>query len=293
MDFKLYVFKIVCEELSFSKAAERVAISQPAVSKNIKSLEAHYGVSLFSRKGAKIQLSKEGEYLYQKSKIILNKYKEIEDYFREINGNTPTSLTIGCSTTISQFLLPSLLIKIQIKYPKLSIELRDANSRIIEQMISDEIIDFGIVEGNHHHKDLKYHPFVKDEIVLIHKASSEPPISIKKQDLESLRLVRRELGSGTDAVLETHFTKHHIHLNESSMRIGSTQGIKTMIEENPDFYAFVSIHAIKKELKNNKLEIIDVEDLEIHREFNFVTRHGNQNHFFQQIQNDLLRLSNQ
>jgi len=290
MDFKLYVFKIVCEELSFSKAAERVAISQPAVSKNIKSLEDHYGVSLFKRKGTSIELSKDGKYLYQKARIILSKYREIEDYFLKVSKGIPSHLIIGCSTTISQYLLPSILISIHKKYPKLEIELRDANSTSIEQMISNEVIDFGIVEGNHHNKDLKYLPFVKDEIVLIHKAGTDSPIAMKTKDLESLRLLRRELGSGTDAVLASHLKKHHIHLKHPSMRIGSTLAIKSMVEENPELYAFVSIHAIRKELKNQKLEIIDIENFEIYRAFNFVTRQGNQNRFFEQIQNDILRL---
>lgn len=292
MDFKLYVFKAVCEELSFSKAAERVAISQPAVSKNIKSLEEHYGVSLFVRKGAKIELSQQGQYLYDKSKDILNLYNQVEDHFQSLHNAAPEFLKLGCSTTLSQYLLPTLLLGIQKKHPKLQIELQDGNSRQIEQLISNQILDFGIVEGNHHLKDLKYQLFLKDEIVLIHQASTQAPQSISIQTLESLPLIRRELGSGTDEILQTAFDAHGIKIAQQSMRIGSTQAIKSMVSLNPDLYAFVSVHSIAEELKDQKLEIIDVDHLEITRDFNFITRQGVQNSFFEQIQRDLKSLYN-
>lgn len=292
MDFKLYVFKIVCEELSFSRAAERVAISQPAVSKNIKSLEEYYGVSLFLRTGGRIELSAEGAYLYKKTKILLNQYQEIQDHFQEQNKKFPSHLKLGCSTTLSQYLLPSLLLGIQRKHPELYIELRDGNSRSIEALVREQVIDFGIVEGNQHQKDLKYQLFVKDEIVLIHKASSEAPQEISIKELESLHLIRRELGSGTDEVIQNALDHHNLNMQHEVMRIASTQAIKTMIQENEEFFAFVSIHSIKEELKAGKLEIIDIDSLEISRDFNFITRQGEQNRFFEQIQQEFIYLYN-
>ena len=293
MDFKLKVFKAVCEELSFSKAAEREAISQPAVSKNIKSLEEYYGVSLFHRKGGSIQLSPDGDYLYKKTKVLLSQYQEIQDHFQEQNKNSPSHLKLGCSTTLSQYLLPSLLLGIQRKHPEIQIELRDANSRNIETLVRDQVIDFGIVEGNQHQKDLKYQLFVKDEIVLIHKAGHEAPQEISIKELESLPLIRRELGSGTDEVIQNALDQKGLTMQHQSMRIASTQAIKSMIQENEEFYAFVSIHSIKDELKDGKLEIIDIDTLEITRDFNFITRQGEQNRFFEQIQQELINMYNQ
>ena len=143
-------------------------------------------------------------------------------------------------------------------------------------MLNKEI-EIGIVEGQSKNQSIKYTEFLKDELVLV--CNSKNPLISKEQvnqeDLKSMRFVMREQGSGTLEVIEYALKPFEINLSQLTieMQLGSTESIKSYLM-NSDCVAFISIHAIEKELKNNELVILDIDNLVIERFFYIITLQG-------------------
>lgn len=276
-DFRLKVFQTVADNLSFTKAAKVLLISQPAVTRHINELERQLGVRLFKRLGSSIVPTPEGVLLQSHARKIFAQYRSFHEELGRMQNTGCGTLMLGASTSISQYVLPAILAKFKKRYPHILIQLFSENSEVIEQMLLDEKIDFGLIEGNSNQVQIHYERFVNDEIVLV--AGVENKI-LKKQEvtlteLVKIPLVLREHGSGTLDVIEDALNKKGLSMNELNveMRIGSTEGIKQYVK-NSCAAAFVSVHSIGRELTTNELMIVDVIGLEILRTFQFISLHG-------------------
>ncbi len=276
MDFRLQVFKKVATKLNFTKAAEELFISQPAVSKHIKELEIEYNIKLFDREKGKIVLTPEGKVFLNYANQIISLYRNMESYFLSLNNNLEKEIVFGASTTISQYIIPKILPLLQESFSKSKFSLVSGNSTKIEELLLNKEIDFGLVEGTHNHPLLTYDFFMRDEIVLLTKSNpnqSHPEVDLQK--LKNFPLIFREKGSGTRKIIEDVLLEKQTPLNTfiNITTLGSTESIKTYLL-NSNSYAFISIHAVEEALKSNLLQIIDVENLEISREFYLVTTQG-------------------
>jgi len=276
-DFRLKVFNTVAKRLNFTKAANELNITQPAVSKHIKEIEQQINTRLFDRNGTKIKLTTSGKILQNYTEKIFAIYRELEFEINQLQQKHKGILRIGASTTIAQYVLPPLLAKFHKQFKDIKISLTIQNTEIIEQLLAKNKIDFGLIEGFSRNKLFHYSPFIKDEIVLIARANH--PIahknSIELDELLKTPLLFREAGSGT---LETiAFALKTLGINssdlQSEMELGNTESIKTYLLYS-DCMAFVSIHSVLQELKNKTLIIIDVKDLTIERDFYFIQAHG-------------------
>lgn len=280
MDFRLKVFFTVATRLSFTKAASELFITQPAVSKHIQELEEEYKIKLFERNGSKIALTNAGEMLLKHTKNIFEIYREIDFDMSTFINERKGLLRLGASTTISQYIIPPLLARFHQKLESVKVSLLNGNTEQIESALLNKEIEIGIVEGQSKNQSIKYTPFIKDELVLV--CHSNHPLAQKKEvtpaDLTSLRFVVREQGSGTLEVIEYALKPFHIKIDDLQveMQLGSTESIKSYLL-NSDCVAFMSVHAIAKELKNKELQIIDVYDLSIERYFYIITLQGKSN----------------
>ncbi len=278
MDFRLLVFKNVADHLSFTKASKALYISQPAVTRHINELEKQYEKALFNRLGNKISLTEEGELFLNYTNRILELYQELETSFQHFNNIFPKQIAMGASTTIAQYLLPTLFFNLRTKYPDTDFELLNDNSENIETLLLDKKISLGFTEGSASHPSIHYETFVKDEIVLVTKANNATLTETKGITIEQLihlPLVMREEGSGTRKIIEQSLKAnqiHPIHL-KIDMILGSSESIKTYLLHSNSF-AFLSIHSIAEELRSNKFRIIDIQNLDIQRVFYFATLHG-------------------
>lgn len=280
MDFRLKVFFTVATRLSFTKAATELFITQPAVSKHIQELEETYKVKLFDRTGSKISLTHAGEQLVKQAKSIFEIYREIDFEMSTLIKEQYGTLRLGASTTISQYIIPPLLARFHQEMQGVKVILRNGNTEQIENALLNKEIETGIVEGQSKNKAIKYTPFLKDELVLVCN-SSNPLVNkgeITKEDLLQLRFLMREQGSGTLEVIEHALRPLKIKMSELivEMQLGSTESIKSYLM-NSNCVAFVSIHAIEKELKNKELMIIDVDNLIIERYFYIISLQGKTN----------------
>ena len=275
MKTKLHIFKVVAEHLSFTKASERLFISQPAVSKTIKNLEEAYKSNFFIRRRNSIELTEDGKAFLIYADRILNIYGEMEQQFLNVKDALPDTIHFGVSTTAATYIIPKILAKFSIQYPQVHFEVTSGNSEEIENLILNEHLNFGITEGKNTNKQLHFKKFIKDEIVLVTNArnTSVKNSSIDKASLEELPLIVRELGSGTRDVIYDILKENNITNLNTILHLNSTEAIKNYLYHS-DSYAFLSIHSLQEDLKNNKLKIIDIKDFRMERWFYFVSRTG-------------------
>ncbi|MNS62593.1 HTH-type transcriptional regulator CysL [compost metagenome] len=186
-------------------------------------------------------------------------------------------LRLGASTTISQYIIPPLLARFHQKLQDIKVNLLNGNTEQIENALLNKEIEIGIVEGQSKNPAIKYTEFLKDELVLV--CNSKNPLAhkeeIRPEDLKSMSFVLREQGSGTLEVIEHALKPFDIKLSQLKieMQLGSTESIKSYLM-NSDCVAFISIHAIEKELKNQEMIILDIKDLSMERFFYIITLQG-------------------
>ena len=277
MDFRLKVFYTVAKRLSFTKAATELFITQPAISKHIQELEEQYKIKLFDRHGSKIALTTAGEIVLKHAKNIFDVYREIDFEMSTLINQRSGLLRLGASTTISQYLIPPLLARFHPTSQEVEVSLLNGNTEQIENALLKQEIEIGIVEGQSKNKFIKYTAFLKDELVLVCK-SSNPLVrlaEVAQEELKQMQFLMREQGSGTLEVIEHALKPFEIKISELKieMQLGSTESIKSYLM-NSDCVAFISIHAIEKELKSNELAILDIKNLSIERFFYIITLQG-------------------
>jgi len=277
MDFRLKVFYTVALRLNFTKAAAELYISQPAVSKHIQELEEEYKTKLFERNGSKIALTPAGQILVEHTKNIFEIYREIEFDMSSFSNERQGLLRIGASTTISQYIISPVLARFHQKQKDIKVNLLNGNTEQIESALLNKEIEIGIVEGQSKNQSIKYIPFLKDELVLV--CNTKNPLvkqnKILLNDLKTMKFITRERGSGTLEVIEYALKQMDFKISDLQieMQLGSTESIKSYLL-NSDCFAFMSIHAVGNELKNNELIVLDVENLVIERYFYIITLLG-------------------
>ncbi|WP_255496371.1 LysR substrate-binding domain-containing protein [Mucilaginibacter sp. FT3.2] len=276
-DFRLKVFYTVAQRLSFTKAANELFITQPAVTKHIKKLEQQLSVQLFKRNGNNITLTTAGKVLVHYADKIFQTYNALETELAQLNNLEAGTLHIGASTTVAQTILPKILALFKKTYPEISFNFIQANTDQVSQMILDEKLDIAIIEGSSHSPQLAYSPFAKDEIVLVTKANNKlsKKAEITPKQLLEIPLVLREAGSGTLDVIYEALAGVQISPKDLNIEIQleSSIAIKQYLLYS-DTATFLSIQSVVSELKYNELCIIDVKGLEIFRTFQFIQLHG-------------------
>lgn len=285
MKTKLHIFKTVAHYTSFTKAAERLFISQPAVSKAIRNLEEAYKTTFFIRKRNSIALTDEGKVFLRYVNRILSVHAEIDNHFLSAIKTQPSHIKFGVSTTVANYVIPKVIANFRTQYPKTSFDIKSGNSETIETLILNQSLDFGITEGKDTHPQLQFHKFVKDEIVLVSNINNKrfKNNEVDKKSLQDLQFVMRELGSGTRDIMQSVLRQHKIPSLKTVVTLSSTEAIKHYLYYS-DNVAFISIHAVSEDLLANKLKIIDVKGLSIERWFYFVSRTGYQSVLMDQFE---------
>ncbi|RBQ11733.1 LysR substrate-binding domain-containing protein [Pedobacter miscanthi] len=277
-DFRLQVFYAVARRLNFTRAAEEMYITQPAVTKHIRELEAHFRTSLIERSGnRKVSLTPAGETLLRYVKQISSIYSELEFDMNVQAKHHNGTLRIGASTTVAQYVLPPILAKFHEQFKEIKIVLLTANTEQIEEALIKREIDLGLTEGITKQPEISYQEFAKDELVLVSSATN---LTLKKEilkpeELKNYPLLLRESGSGTLEFIAYALKQKGIRLADLNieMQLGSTESIKSYLL-NSNCLAFLSIHAIMKELKSGECSIVDIWDLTIERLFYFIELQG-------------------
>ena len=277
------IFIEVASNLSFSKASEVLFISQPAISKHIKALEAYYKTTLFERKGNTIYLSPGGKLLLYRLKEAKKIQNQLEFELSVLKDQLKAKgqLKLGASTTVALYIIPKILSAFHQKYPEVKISLLNRNTDTIVKALLDQDIDIGIVEGKKKNSAILYQPFAIDEVVAV--CSAKSPIAKKRsltmQDIKNYPVVLREQGSGTLAALKYNLEKSGVKLSELkvSVRLAGTEALKNFLRED-NCLGFLPKGSVLKELRDGDLVAVNIEKFQIVRNFFFIQRHGTDNH---------------
>lgn len=274
-DFRLKVFIAAARNLSFTKAAEELFISQPAISKHIAFLESTYGVRLFDRRGSSLSLTLAGQILLDKATRIQSSYDELDYTMHLLTHAHMGKLRIGASTTIAQYVIARIIARFNELYPQVEVSLVSGNSRFIESALDDRLIDLGMVEGVHHASHLQYRPFMDDALCVVASPRHSYPTPVTEKTFLSLPLVLRERGSGTLEVIENELSHHHLKLSDCQVRLylGSTEAIKLYLR-NSQAVGIISRAALENELTLGQLTVLPLSSLSFKRSFSLVMPRG-------------------
>lgn len=255
-DFRLRVFITAAKTLNFTKCAEQLYISQPAVSKHIGELESRYKVQLFERSGSRLALTEAGRVMLEHAERIADGYRRLQyemDLFTDRLGG---ELKVGASTTIAQYVLPQVLARFTARFPEVKVSLASGNSEQVEAALARHDTDLGLVESSARHPGFHYEPFIPDELVLI--ASTKGRYGrcdqVTLAELQTVPLVLRESGSGTLEVISKYLAAADVRLASLRvvMQLGSTESIKSFVR-NSDAMAIVSVASIVDEMRSSPL----------------------------------------
>ena len=269
-DRRLQVFHTVARLLSFTKAAETLHMTQPAVTFQVRQLEEYFNTRLFDRTHNRISLTEAGQRVYEYADRIFDLYYDMENSVREMTGEIRGALTIGASTTIAEYMLPSLLGDFGARYPEVTIHLRVSNSEGIVSMVENNTIDLGVVESPVGNKNLVVEVCRKDQLVAIvppnHDLAERESVEIK--ELLEYPFICREEGSGTREVLNEYLSNNCSTTLNISMELGSPEAVKGAVEAGMGI-SVVSRATIQKELKLDTLRAINLVP-KLERPFSFV-----------------------
>ncbi len=222
-------------------------------------------------------MTESGQLLLEHCERILEEYRKLEYEMHLLHNQYTGELRLGASTTIAQYVLPPMLGSFISKFPQVELSLFNGNTREMETALQEHRIDLALVEGVTRLPNLRYTPFLEDELVVVVRTGSRLPIAdeITPEQLTTFPLVLRERGSGTLDVFERAILQHNIKLSSLHVLIylGSTESIKLFLEHT-DCLGVVSIRSVSRELYAGRLRVVDVKGLEMKREFNFAQLQG-------------------
>ena len=274
---KYIVFMEVAVHKSFSKAAQTLFISQPAISKHIQSLELHYKTKLFERNHNSIELTTAGKLLYEQLLQVKVLQDRIEFDLSSLSGRNDAKgfLKLGASTTIALYVLPKVLSGFSKQYPQLQISLLNRNSEAILEALLKKEINLGIVEETKGYPTIDTIPFISDEVIVVCSAKNK----LLKQkvytvnDLPKFSIALRERGSGTLAAVKAALEQNHVYIKDLNvkLKLSGTEALKNFIIAS-DFIGFLPKRSVLRELRNKDLIEIAIKDLHIERKFIFVKR---------------------
>lgn len=265
--FKTYVRVIDTQNLS--RTAEEIGISQPAVTKQIQSLEDIYGVMLLERSGRKLRPTEAGELLYQCAREIIRTVERTEREMQSLADSNKGSLTLGASTIPGQYLLPKLIKQYKDRHPHVSISLSISDSEKVFNQVAERGLDVGVVGAWINNRKVDGFPWLTDELVVIapenyrHKNDS-----VRLSDLGGEKWIIREKGSGTRRAMEELIFKAGLkkeNLN-ITMEAGSTEAVLAMVEAGMGL-SIVSRLALGNDAARLRCRQLRIEDQDVTRQF--------------------------
>lgn len=232
-DRRLQVFHAVAKHLSFTKAAEALFMTQPAVTFQIRQLEEHFNTRLFDRAHGRISLTPAGQLALDYAERILDLSAELDTRLKEIGGQVAGPLLIGASTTIAEFLLPQVLGEFKARFPAVVPRLFVANSEAVQGRIAERTLDLGFIEGESHLPSLITDVCCDDELQVV-CAPSHPLArqrSVAPKALMEHAYVSREPGSGTREVIDSYLQKAGVAPDalQVVMELGSPEALKGLV----------------------------------------------------------------
>ena len=296
---QLRILKAVAKEKNFTKAAELLYLSQPSLSKQIKTLEKNLDISLINRENNKISLTENGKVFLQYAERILALCEESCRALIDLKNGERGDLTVGASQTIGTYLLPRVLALFAQNYPQIDLKVQVNSTRIIAKNVINREIDLAVVGGeipDELKKNLTVTNFVEDEFSLIiprsHPFAAKKKIA--KKDLYHLNFITLNSNSTIRKFIDNILSQNQIETKQLKiiMQLNSIEGIKTAVSLGLGA-AFVSSSAIEKEIELKTIEILKIENINITRTLTIISNpESYKSKAFEFFYTELFRLKN-
>jgi DNA-binding transcriptional LysR family regulator len=274
---QLTAFCAVVERKSFSQAAERLGVTQPAVSLQIRSLEERLGQRLLDRSGRRVEPTEAGLRLYRGAQRLLALEQQlVEDVAGEAEGDLRGQLTIGAATGPGATAVPVLLCEFQRENPEVRVELTISDTQHVVEAVATRELELGVVGATPRHRSVAYEPFFRDQVVLVcppgHGFAGR---TIGIDDLKSEQLIVMQEGAGVRQVIEEELRKRGKRLRDLDvhLELGLQESVKSAVEGGFGV-TFISRSAVEAELAAGTLATARVRGLEPARQISLVRASG-------------------
>jgi DNA-binding transcriptional LysR family regulator len=258
-DRRLQVFHAVAKHLSFTKAAETLFMTQPAVTFQVKQLEEHLNTRLFDRAQGRIALTPAGQLALDYAERILALSAELDTRLKEMSGHAAGPLLIGASMTIGEYVLPQLIGKFKARFPFVVPTLFVGNSEAVQERVAERSLDLGFIEGDSHLSSLQSEVCCEDELHVVcapsHPLAQEPfalPSALAQHPY-----INREPGSGTRAVIDHYLEKVGVAPDSLNVvvELGSPEAIKGLVATGMGFAVMSHVIAAKELLLGQLVQV--------------------------------------
>ena len=270
---QLKVFESVARHLNYTRAAQELFLTQPAVSMQVKQLEESLGVALFEQLGKRIHLTEAGREVLGYARTVTQQLDELEGVLNHIKGLSGGKLRISVATTANYF-IPTLLGTFSRRYPEVTISLDVTNRETLLQQLSENIVDLAIMGQPPAELDAEADAFMENPLVIVappdHPLAREKKIPLARLQEETFLV--REPGSGTSIAMERFFAEREMHL-KTGMEVGSNEAIKQSVQAGLGL-GLLSRATIEQELTLKRLVVLDVAEFPIMRHWYLVHRRG-------------------
>lgn len=261
-DRRLQVFHAVAKHLSFTKAAEALCMTQPAVTAQIRQMEDQFDTRLFDRAQGRIALTTAGAVALEYAQRILALSAEMDMRLRESSGQIAGLLLVGASTTIADFLLPQVFGEFMARHPSVIPRLFMANSEAVQDRVAERTLDLGFIEGDSHLPSLASDVCCEDELRVM-CAPSHPLANqqaVAPETLVAHAYIGREPGSGTREVVAHYLQKAGLapQALQIALEVGSPEAIKGLVATGMGF-TILSRAAVRKEIRLGLLAEVPLE----------------------------------
>lgn len=270
---QLKVFEAVARHLSYTRAAEELFLTQPAVSMQIKQLEEQVGMPLFEQMGKRIFLTEAGQEVYRYSHNIAQQLDELETVLANLKGLRGGKLKIAIVST-AQYVVPNLLGVFCQRYPGVTVSLDVTNRETLLDQLAENVIDLAVMGQPPTEMGFEADAFMDNPLVVVappdHPLGGQKNIPVPR--LADEVFLVREKGSGTRIAMERFFAERKVHL-KTGMEVSSNEAIKQSVQAGLGLGVF-SMHTLEPELALKRLVVLDVESFPIKRHWHIVHREG-------------------
>ncbi len=271
---QLKILLTVADCSSFSRAAEELFISQPAVSVQVKQLENSLGTELVDRSGGRLRLTDDGQVVCDYARRIFALAEEMQSVLEKMDNLASGRLTVGASTTVGEYLLPTLMGRFKQRYPGIALGLEIANTNAVVERILERQLHLGLVGDVVKAESLEVQPYQSDEIVMIaspeHWLSNESNVSVG--EIADEGFIVREAGSATRRLAEAALNGLGVEM-KVVMELGSNEAVKQAVAANLGI-GMISRYAIETELAAGRLCILNVEGYRCERQLSIIYLRG-------------------
>jgi DNA-binding transcriptional LysR family regulator len=274
---QLAAFCAVVELRSFSQAAERLGVTQPAVSMQIRALEERLGHRLLDRSGRRVEPTEAGTRLYQGAQRLIAFEEQLLDEVAGVEeGELRGRLEIGASTGPGDQVVPLLLCEFQRRCPEVAVSLAIYDTQMIVDMVAERELELGVVGASRKHRGVVFEPFFRDDVVLAclpdHRFAGR---TISLEELRSEPVIVMQEGAGVRQVLEDELRRHGVRMRDLDVKLelGLQESVRSAVMAGYGI-AFISASALEAELAAKQLMIARIEGLDPAREISLVRANG-------------------